>query len=411
MALVYGVGLLSFFCADFLTAKYGDDQLVANWAALKASLFMTTSFALLGLDQVMVRNPNHSKRLFGLAAFQGVTIGVITACVLVALLFLQFSFMTILAFGLFPLLQATAAYFRSRNELLLAQIATNGWRIMFGILVFANLWLATGIEYSGLLCAALLVGIGAVAIISLTFPTSPRPAAEDSESGIADYYLVGLRFAGSLVVLNASINIEQLLLNFQNNTGASALYFRFCTVFLFPVSAICGLVGFVAGPMMRERADSAVHFAMNYAWAVWVGVIVVALANVAVAWFAVGYVIGSEENPYKLPLAIIVGTIGAMRLLLIFPSAFLGVFADRNLLDRFVAISALGLVGMVLVYLLMTNMFGMPPVLAIGIASAVNWFTRVAVGWLICFAICRSRGQNNLFLSTASGFDGSRPAV
>ena len=394
--LIYGLGLASFFLADLLTAKYGTDELVAQWASLKASLFVAIPLAMLGLDQIMIRNPNSAVRLLKLLLIQGVLIGAVIAAILIQQGMLQANATTIAAFAMLPVLQGTSAFFRSRNQFMLAQLATNGWRFFFGLLVAFTVWTSRSIDYSVLLCGAFLAGGLTLFFLYGQSKPAAKSNAKDAESSLAGYYAIGFRFGLSMVVLNASLHIEQLLLNFQQDTLSSSQYFRFCTVFLFPVTALCGLTGFVAGPYIRERAKATSEFISKYSWLVLVAAFAIAAINFVFGWVLIDYV--SEPVAYKLTLAVIVSVLGMLRLLLIFPSAFLGVFAARQHLDLFVGISVLGLALMVGSYFLLSEVLNFAPVVAIGIASIVNWSTRVSAGWGLCFFISRRNNKESLSL-------------
>jgi len=87
--IIYAAGLFSLIICDVLVTKFYPSTDVADWAQIRSLVAILSVLCLVGLDQVLIRSPQSSKRLLGLLAIQIPLLGVIWGLLVVRFGFLE----------------------------------------------------------------------------------------------------------------------------------------------------------------------------------------------------------------------------------------------------------------------------------------------------------------------------------
>lgn len=397
--LVYASGLAAFFIGDLLISKLGTDIEIADWAALKSSLFIGASLCLLGLDQALVRNPSSAGRIARLLIVQAIFM----AAALSPLFWYMDTFRN-LPYDYFALLALTsvtlsAATYRSRFHMIESQSAANHWRFFFGLLVAACFYTGATRHYAIMVVASVFLGLSVSFLIYKVRKPATREHAPDTETSLGACYRIGLRFCVSALFLNLSLYVEQLILKADGRTTEAATYFRYTTLFLMPAVAATGFLGFYLGPFTRLHGDRVRQFVQQRFPLIILAAAVATTVGIVPGVLALPYITeGKLQLDFGLTLCM--AAIAFFRILMVLPSAYLGVHADGRTLDRFLMCSAAGIVMLVVVYTSLTAMEFRSDI-AVALASITNWATRVSVGlWLTLSLMKNSTSDTNLTRAT-----------
>lgn len=395
---IYFLGLGALLGIDLIVARTEPEAVIASWAAFKSAVFVGGALCLLGLDQALVRNPNSARRILGFVAVQILVIAALATAVY-ATAVAGFSDRIVVLYAAIALFAASilgGAYFRARFEIPIALLSVHLWKIIAMAVIVMALLAGVPRSYQEIVAAALAVGVAIPLLVRYRFPAEPIKHAPDTETGLADFYRIGMRFCASGLLLNLSLYLDQLLLNYFGEIGASAAYFRHVTLFLLPLVAANGFLGFIAGPYIRQQGPAFDTILRRYWPALILVSAIASLSVLAIGWHAFPWIYPNATP--DLYLAAIISVVGFQRFLLIVSSAYLGVHASRQHLDRFVLGSAIGVAAIVPVYLTLHG-FGMPAAYAIALAAALNWAARLTTSSVITWNIMRARNPS----SNASG--------
>jgi hypothetical protein len=372
---VYTGGMGSFFLVDFLVASLHDPVKVAQWAATKSVVLLGSSLCLFGLDGVMMRLPHQSRAIFRQSIFQSLLVSVIYVFVVS-----YFIPVPILWSGLAVFVMACSTALsglsRARFQLLNAQLQTNLWRFALLLLMFFQLRNQT-VTFPGLIFLAVIVAQLVFSVLGRFWSEPPKLTQGNNESWWNIYGFAG-NFFLSIVTLNLSIYMEQLLLNMSGQVEASATYFTYTTI-IYPVMiAFNGFAGFVLGPYIRRDILRFHKQLQRYWWILPLGSLAIGVIGFAASvplhhWFF------SSSGPYDFRTALIVVAIGLIRVIYILPSSYLGLVATRQHFTYFVLVNIVGIVCLVGGFVGLLHL-GVGAVFAVSIANLVNWCIRAGFG-------------------------------
>lgn len=387
--LVYAIGLTSFFAFDILVARYDTDAGIAAWATLKGTLFIGGTLCLLGLDQALVRNPNSAMKIVKILAVQILVLSAVITGIFYSLALVTSPLWYSLATALFAASILGGAFYRARMELLPALLNVHSWKFIAIILVFIALQSGENVNYLFYITLALLVGVMSATLVGIALPKERISHAEDTEKDLFSFYKIGIRFFASAFLLNLSLHLEQLTLNYFDQTEVSATYFRYVTLFLLPLVAANGFLGFIIGPYIRKH---------QYKFDQLIGKYWPAVPAISIVMATGSLLVGSFIFPYLFPkaasldwsLVILISLIGFTRFNLIFSSGYLGVHATGRQLDQYILLSALGIALMIIIFILLQKL-GVHPAHSMAFASLCNWLVRVLSGTFISKNILSER--------------------
>lgn len=381
--LLYAAGLAGLFLADFIVAIKFPAQEITDWAVLRSLIGISAVLPLIGLDQVLVRNPASSARLLHRLAFQ------IPLISLAVGLFLQLSgFVPHWGYGAGIAAGSAASlalfqYFRSHHHRMLSQFSQQGWKIL-ALLVVA--WMAWTETYANLLlvgiCLLFLVDVlGLLTIIKLP-PAKLHPQKPEPLSGL---YAIGSRFMVTGLFLALSVYAEQLIVNRLGSTEEAALYFTSATFFLFPVSFLNGYLAFLIGPYIRDNRVKFMARVHRHRVALILAALVYCIALNAAGWAAwelTSPSVGAIDHRLQALFAFS----GFVRILYVMPSGYIGVFGRPKQHDVLIASQVVVMSGVVIGFFVLLRS-DVPVLYATAIASAANWALRFAVSYWVMLLI------------------------
>src|SRR5690606_23189384 len=135
--LIYLLGTVLLLCSDFYISKNFNEIGVANWATLKAIMFVFGGICIFGFDQVLVRKPELFKKVIKRYLFQILLFSIVIGFLLKNYFIDDYKFIYIsIVIFLYAFSQFCAAAFRGSGKLVEAQFFTNGWKIFTILFLF-----------------------------------------------------------------------------------------------------------------------------------------------------------------------------------------------------------------------------------------------------------------------------------
>lgn len=343
----YFLGMAGLLFADIFISATAQKDTIAFWAFVKSILFISSTLAILGLDQAIVRYPGAF-----LSNFKSTLIQILVISCLLSFVFsktnqqINFPSIALLIF-LTAMLALFFAISRGANSFNIAQINLNGWKFLF--LLFLVLLSRLGIQgyvfwsiFSALLVSLIfsillfLKNTKIVDFYTLKAKELPIPKTQ--------FRLAALQLFLLSISLNFSINLEQLLLNFSGRPQESAILFAHFVIFTPLLLFANGFTGFLLGPYLREK----IHEIFNklpflFFLYLCVGGIVSILA------FFIGKQLFHHlyDGKFTIQYSIVMFclAIGLLRFFYTIPSSFISIVASTKTLRNFtfLGIIALGL--------------------------------------------------------------------
>lgn len=389
---IYLSGMVSLFLVDFIIVRFESTETISNWATIKSVVMIGGTLALLGMDQVMVRLPEQSIGILKRSYFQ-----VIIAVLIYSLVVFQLGLLTegiSLVFAILAMAMSTLhfGYLRSHFLLILAQVVTNGWKILFLLILCMSIYLDFKIDYSVIYVISILITL----IFVFTFKNKTiYPQQQKNNANTREQYELGARFFISLLSLNLSLYLEQVLLNAGNHIEESSIYFSHFTVILPLIMLFNGYIGFILGPYIRKNTEKFELILKKYWWvptlfSISLGALSYLISNYIFLYFL-------EEKTTFLPhLALIITLIGSLRIMYILPSSYLGVVASKEDLDKFIIINSISigvLVGSFYLFYQLNN----DALYSIAYASLLNWLIRTTYGNYLVWTIWKTRTLGKVY--------------
>ena len=247
--IVYGLGILCMFVADlYVVANYSPEE-VANWAFYKSALFILGAFCLLGLDQVIIRHPDKAKNIT--LRFIGTSLAVTAALSAICFTYEDIPVapaMLIICTLLFSYVTFISAYFRAKNKLVEAQIATNGWKpIAFLLMVTAFGGVDSWFLFS--LSTTLIVFLPLLLLRKYKDNYKSQQVAEQNYSQLGGFFLL------HSLTLVIAVHGEQFIITLLGNKEVAFVVFSHFVIFTPIAISANGFLGFYLAPKIR-RMDS-----------------------------------------------------------------------------------------------------------------------------------------------------------
>jgi len=221
---VFVCGAMSIYIADIVIRSLFEDHVVRDWAVLKSIVFTLSSFAAIGLDQALIREPS-KWNVLKYSIFSCVIVISVTSAAIVYITGIYERFaglaaaIVLISMGnvAFSLLRVNGAYG-------LAFIARDGWKVLFLIgVVISYYYKFSYFEYVIISCAL----FPAAASLYLFYKSSPRLVDDlfDDMNGFFSALKVGFPFAISSASLSIAIYSEIALLRILGDGDIIADYF------------------------------------------------------------------------------------------------------------------------------------------------------------------------------------------
>lgn len=383
-SIIYFTGMSAFFFADILIAKKCSVDVVSHWAFLKSILFISSTVAIFGLDQSIIRHPGGFNGIAKQLVLQVVALSIglsVCFCIVRSDLNLFILSLQICLTALLTLLFAV-----QRGALLFnrAQTSLNGWKFVF-LLILIFLPVKADSKFIDLsLIAALFATLIAMVLLDLINRKAIDYYLEKSRTDPVNKKTMtrdGLLFVVLSVSLTFSVNFEQLLLNMNQKTLESSLLFAHMSVFLPPVVFMNGFVGFMLGPVVRENREASLHAFNKYLKIFILTGFILVVLSYFLGLFSFNYI---YKGKYLLSpvIALLILGIAFFRFIYALPSAFVGVIGHRIALKKFAAQNLIATILSPALYFAFFLIFN-DAILAILLASLINWGVRAVGGIML----------------------------
>ena len=387
--LLYATGLGALFLTDLLVSRTFLPGEIADWALFRSLVGIAAVVPLIGLDQVLIRNPAASAQLLRLLTMQIPLLSLAVGVVLQrAGLVSHWWLGTGLAIGSAGSL-VLFQYFRSHHRQALSQLSQQGWKITFFALV--AVMAVTGWRADLLLLGVALILLLDVVMAGAVLILPPEKLHPQEPTPARTHYAIGSRFMVTGLLLALSVYAEQLVVNRLGSSEEAALYFTSATYFLFSLSFFNGYVAFLIGPWVRDRHDRFIALLKARWWAILATAAGYAVAlNLAgwVLWQLVGPSVGAVDRGLQLMFL----WAGFARTLYVLPSGYLGVFGMPRQHDVLILLQILTLLPVIALFLAL-RAGGIDLVYSVATASALNWSLRAIVSFSMIGVVARVRAR------------------
>lgn len=383
--LLYIAGLGALLVSDLLVTTFLPDQQVAQWAAIRSFIGISSVLCLVGLDQVLVRTPESSFRILGLLLVQ---IPLISSVIAFAYRFYDSETNSVLVFlvsvgtaGSLALFQ----FFRTHGKRFAAQWSQQAWKILVGI--YFAITVLQGSTFSIWLAVTFVTILGLV--LSMIPLRSKLPKQKDEPKSYGWIYSIGFRSLTTSLLLALSIYAEQFVVGSETDVSQSAYYFAHTTYFLLPASVLNGYLAFTIAPWLRENKDLYLHHKSKHALR-WIAILVVYSFALSIFGYVAWKLMRSEGILPSLPIQIAMLVSGMARTAYTFPAGFVGAFGTAKIFDGWIIFQTISFGLAIAVYWLLSRQFNLDVIIAISIASTFNWVTRMVVGFSLVHKLEKS---------------------
>ncbi len=362
---------------DLLVASIDDRERVASWALLKSILFIGSPLVLLGIDHALVRSPDLLRKASPIVGLQAVGISIVLGFLLQLVVDVPWIGTTVSILAVSATSFAFAAL-RARGHLLWAQVALQGWKLFLVASIVWMLWMdspdpipSRSLVFTGSVASLLVVVVIGRADRLLLRKTD----LTNMEDSIRDLYRAGAPFVATMVLLNLSLFLEQLLLNTGSSSEESARLFSHTSVVLPLIVFGNGFVNFWLGAQARQDGNRFIRWWTRFRGLVPIWSVGAALLGLLVGWqVVVTSPLASFDFEWRIALAL--AAVGALRTSFVIPSSYIAVWARPSELHRFVRINALGVTSFIVIFFALT-WSGYSAILAALAGSLANWCLRV----------------------------------
>ena len=384
--VAYGIGSGSMFLFDILIVSEVSDPIVARWASLKASLFLFATLCVFGLDRIVLRYPFENARVTRLLLVQIPFFSLVALLIADQLHFLTLSWQVLFSLIFLAFVNYSAAHSRSILRFTDSQISAHGWK--FGLLFFLLIvhFRSEEITWNAIvnsLVTALFLSL-CIIVLRHWIAKTPSSVTKPSEQPLTtrEMYSLGLRFFLLMLTFNASISLEQILLNADQRVTDSAFYFAHTSLCL-PLSTMAaGFIGFIIAPLFRQFPEKSDATLSKFFVPCILLAVVMACASAVIGATVVSHWI-NRQDLMDSKIVIVVGLIGFLRLIYTLPSSYIVTRGTSRDISVFLAAAVTGLVVFISCYLLISRLSG-NFLLAIIIGTLSNWILRNASGfWLV----------------------------
>ncbi|OKY26756.1 hypothetical protein [Thalassotalea sp. PP2-459] len=373
---LYGLGLLSFFLADlYIVANYPSD-IVTQWAFYKSTLFIAASVCILGLDQVIIRTPNQSKKIFIAFLVQSTLV----CCILyiASTVFLTLAISTlqlIMSVYFLSILTMISAIFRANHLLTLAQLATNGWKIAILTCMVLSL-LNVESWFTASLSILLLFSLYYLNKTKIINKTITHNTIQES-----NHRNVGLAFFFHNITLVVAIYGEQMLINALGHQKTAYILYTHFVMFSSIAISFFGFFGFYLAPKIKTMDVFTLHTFKAYS--VKLFIVSIALSTLSIAFGFLIYKLYYQDKGIQLEPSIIISIfiMCIARGSYTVSSICLGLFARHETLAFTAKLNWLFMLTyLTIIYLLLTKSLPIYILFtSISATTAIHWSVRAFV--------------------------------
>ncbi len=376
-ALIFLFGAGALYLADLAIAASGDVEAIALWATLKSFMMIASTFALYGINQLLVREPKATRLLTRIGGVNIIGVSLIFGIVGAYFGMVPSILVGIVAIAGFSFCNMAFQWLRSNLRLTAAYIANGSWRVLF-LIGIMFLFINGYADIDTVLIGSFI--LGSFIIVGLIVRNSPKEepvSIHDDIRSIKDVYLIGSSYFLAAVSLAIATYGENLVVHQIGTTIEVAQYFQASVVFLFPGMILNQYLTAVVGLAVRQEEARVLKNLRRYFWQGLGGLILMWPVLIAGGYLLEVLVYGEIGTP--VILAALLALASCVRLLYVLPSSFIGVIASRHAL--FNASAAYLVCALLLPFLsIVFHSVGMAAMISVALASLISWALRCTVG-------------------------------
>lgn len=384
---IYAFGTSSLLVSDFIVSGFSSKNDIAAWAQFRATLGLSAILCLIGLDQMMMRTPASSRRLFGVATIQVPFVAALLSAAL-STIYDNLSIFSALAIALSAAtIMLISQFHRSCGRLVAAQFFDQAWKVAcFAGLIIVALF---NLEVEAARIAVYMLIIGAI-LSAVGLSPYLRDFRENPDTmPMGEIYRHSIRYFMMSVNLAAATYLEIIILSAASDPETVAHYFSHYTYFVLPFVGIVGFFAFIAGPWIRDNEKTFLIFLRKY----FPMLLVIVLIFVG-GFGALGVALWNFSPPLNASIdpALFIAFLFVVffRTIYVIPSAYVGVFGVRSEHDTLILLQV-GSLGFALIVGFVSFDLGASSQHAIAFAGGVNWCLRTSAGVLMIGKISRHR--------------------
>lgn len=376
-ALIFLSGVGALYVADLTIAASANDEAIALWATLKSFMMIASTFALFGINQLLVREPKAMRLLTRVGGANILVVSLVLGIIGAYFDLVPSILVGIVAIAGFSFSNLAFQWLRSNLQVTAAYLANGSWRVLFllGILVF---FINDNVDIGMILTGSFVIsGLIIVGLIVQNPAKKNLVSLHDDIRSVKDIYLIGSSYFLAAISLSIATYGENLVVHQIGTTADVAQYFRASVVFLFPGMILNQYLTAVFGLAVRQEESRVLKNLRRYLWKGLAGLLLMWPVLIAGGYVLEMLVYGEISTP--IMLATLLSMASCLRLLYVLPGSFIGVIANRRTLLEASIIYLICALSLPLLSLLFHSL-GIATVISVALASIISWTLRCAVG-------------------------------
>lgn len=383
-ALTFIAGSGALILADIVLARAASPEIVHDWVVFRSLIFPLSTIALLGFDQVIVREP--SKAALFLKPAIPLVVGI--AAALAAGSYLSGYYGNIYYIFLATLGVAGSSmlfgYFRARLLFNSAQVARDSWKAIF-LLLLVPLHFALGVKPEVIVLGSMAITFMTLAVPMLKDHDSPMREVHDEVFNLRSALSVSWPFGLASLSLSLAAYGELILMRIFGTEQGLTEYFKAVVLFTYPIVVLNTYLSTFLGSAIRQDPARYSRMALHHKWS---AVILLVLACPLAMMLGVGgsYVLFPGYRPDYLVAATLSLTAG-MRLGYTFLSSFIGTLATKTELKlNSILYFSFACLTPLICYGLLQLLSSVA--LAVSLTALIHWLLRSSIGWRLSWRLC-----------------------
>ncbi|MFK7747170.1 MAG: hypothetical protein AB8B65_02140 [Kordia sp.] len=372
---LYGLGLASFFFLDIYISTNYDSDFISQWAFYKSSIFILGGFCILGFDQVMVRVPQLHYFIKKKFFFQSLLISIIGTSLVWFFYPLKNVVLFFITLNLFSMVIFLSGIFRANQKFTIAQLATNGWKIVITAAFFIV------VEKSMLNLLAMSLGLIFIILIFLYYQNYKKAPSGDAVLKYDDHRKTGIAFFLHNMTLTSAVYGEQFIINLYGNEYISSELFMYFAYFSPIILSANGFIGFIIGPKLRAKKTVTTADYRSLQLKLVLYAIVMAIISFVAGVFLLYKFKGTSFDEVNIVLAIIVLSCCMIRTVYTASSLYLGVFGSNSFLYKTAGLNWAVLITYITLILigLISKIEVDTLIIVIAIFTTLHWLARLII--------------------------------
>ncbi len=388
-ALTFLAGTGSFLVADVIIGRFAATNDVKDWVLLKSIMLPLATVALLGIDQVVVREPSKLQLYIRPTIALSLFISAMSSFLLWISGF--YAHPTILFFAVFGVASSYFFFgvFRSTLNFNMAQFARDGWKALF-LVILIPIYFA----FSMPIYVAFLMAIAVMlVVVTWKYATSVRSdmnEVHDEVDGFKSALGVSWPFCLGALSLSIASYGELLLLNGFGGDAFLPEYFRSTLLYSMPIITFNTLFVTYLGSAIRERPEKYSKLMLKYKnVSYWI------IAIFPVASLLFGLLISPivfRDHSTPIEIAILLSLTAGIRVHYTIISSFVGVLAVKTEMQK-ISVMYFAIAISTPIFCFIVYQSTQQLILAVAITGVYHWVARNSIGWRLLQRVCNRNAR------------------